>query len=228
MCFWLTYWFNSPIYSLDMLSKGLGYLLPGFLGGEESHESDEQSSNLPSSYVSQVQGSILLMPKEDMEYWLCVGDASSNPNPNSTSNEMEINMDGSGDVESMVMSKQRNLDEERPDIQLDSLLEKNEAMQKRLSVLTQDQEDSRELLEKRDEELKQLKVILREMNERGWYEVEWLLGLESQQRENEEQMQKIQKELLDKESEVETMNEIVEAIKEEISNEKKKWGKVGV
>lgn len=76
-------------------------------------------------------------------------------------------MDGSGDVESMVMSKQRNLDEEWPDIQLDSLLEKNEAMQKRLSVLTQDQEDSRELLEKRDEELKQLKVILREMNERG-------------------------------------------------------------
>ena len=76
-------------------------------------------------------------------------------------------MDGSGDVESMVMSKQRNLDEERPDIQLDSLLEKNEAMQKRLSVLTQDQEDSRELLEKKDEELKQLKVILREMNERG-------------------------------------------------------------
>lgn len=76
-------------------------------------------------------------------------------------------MDGSGDVESMVMSKQRNLDEEWPDIQLDSLLEKNEAMQKRLSVLTQDQEDSRELLEKKDEELKQLKVILREMNERG-------------------------------------------------------------
>ena len=76
-------------------------------------------------------------------------------------------MDGSGDVESMVMSKQRNLDEGRPDIQLDSLLEKNEAMQKRLSVLTQDQEDSRELLEKKDEELKQLKVILREMNERG-------------------------------------------------------------
>lgn len=50
-------------------------------------------------------------------------------------------------------------------MKFDELLERNEAMEKRLSVLTQDQQDNAELLEKKDEELKQLKMILREMNE---------------------------------------------------------------
>lgn len=74
-------------------------------------------------------------------------------------------MDGSGAVKSMMVSAQGERKEVQADIKFDELLERNEAMEKRLSVLTQDQQDNAELLEKKDEELKQLKLILREMNE---------------------------------------------------------------
>ena len=72
-------------------------------------------------------------------------------------------MDGSGAVKSMMVSAQGERKEVQADMKFDELLERNEAMEKRLSVLTQDQQDNAELLEKKDEELKQLK--LREMNE---------------------------------------------------------------
>lgn len=74
-------------------------------------------------------------------------------------------MDGSGAVKSMMVSAQGERKEVQADMKFDELLERNEAMEKRLSVLTQDQQDKAELLEKKDEELKQLKLILREMNE---------------------------------------------------------------
>lgn len=74
-------------------------------------------------------------------------------------------MDGSGAVKSMMVSAQGERKEVQADMKFDELLERNEAMEKRLSVLTQDQQDNAELLEKKDEELKQLKMILREMNE---------------------------------------------------------------
>lgn len=74
-------------------------------------------------------------------------------------------MDGSGAVKSMMVSAQGERKEVQADMKFDELLERNEAMEKRLSVLTQDQQDNAELLEKKDEELKQLKLILREMNE---------------------------------------------------------------
>ena len=74
-------------------------------------------------------------------------------------------MDGSGAVKSMMVSAQGERKEVQVDMKFDELLERNEAMEKRLSVLTQDQQDNAELLEKKDEELKQLKLILREMNE---------------------------------------------------------------
>lgn len=74
-------------------------------------------------------------------------------------------MDGSGAVKSMMVSAQGERKEVQADLKFDELLERNEAMEKRLSVLTQDQQDNAELLEKKDEELKQLKLILREMNE---------------------------------------------------------------
>lgn len=74
-------------------------------------------------------------------------------------------MDGSGAVKSMMVSAQGERKEAQADMKFDELLERNEAMEKRLSVLTQDQQDNAELLEKKDEELKQLKLILREMNE---------------------------------------------------------------
>ena len=74
-------------------------------------------------------------------------------------------MDGSGAVKSMMVSAQGEMKEVQADMKFDELLERNEAMEKRLSVLTQDQQDNAELLEKKDEELKQLKLILREMNE---------------------------------------------------------------
>ncbi len=65
----------------------------------------------------------------------------------------------------MMVSAQGERKEVQADMKFDELLERNEAMEKRLSVLTQDQQDNAELLEKKDEELKQLKLILREMNE---------------------------------------------------------------
>ena len=71
-------------------------------------------------------------------------------------------MDGSGAVKSMMVSAQGERKEVQADMKFDELLERNEAMEKRL---TQDQQDNAELLEKKDEELKQLKLILREMNE---------------------------------------------------------------
>ena len=74
-------------------------------------------------------------------------------------------MDGSGAVKSMMVSAQGERKEVQADMKFDELLERNEAMEKRLSVLTQDRQDNAELLEKKDEELKQLKLILREMNE---------------------------------------------------------------
>ena len=74
-------------------------------------------------------------------------------------------MDGSGAVKSMMVSAQGERKEVQADMKFDELLERNEAMEKRLSVLIQDQQDNAELLEKKDEELKQLKLILREMNE---------------------------------------------------------------
>ena len=74
-------------------------------------------------------------------------------------------MDGSGAVKSMMVSAHGERKEVQADMKFDELLERNEAMEKRLSVLTQDQQDNAELLEKKDEELKQLKLILREMNE---------------------------------------------------------------
>lgn len=74
-------------------------------------------------------------------------------------------MDGSGAVKSMMVSAQGERKEVQADMKFDELLERNEAMEKRLSVLTQDQQDNAESLEKKDEELKQLKLILREMNE---------------------------------------------------------------
>ena len=74
-------------------------------------------------------------------------------------------MDGSGAVKSMMVSAQGERKEVQADMKFDELLERNEAMEKRLSVLTKDQQDNAELLEKKDEELKQLKLILREMNE---------------------------------------------------------------
>ena len=74
-------------------------------------------------------------------------------------------MDGSGAVKSMMVSAQGERKEVQADMKFDELLERNEAMEKWLSVLTQDQQDNAELLEKKDEELKQLKLILREMNE---------------------------------------------------------------
>lgn len=64
-----------------------------------------------------------------------------------------------------MLSAQGERKEVQADMKFDELLERNEAMEKRLSVLTQDQQDNAELLEKKDEELKQLKLILREMNE---------------------------------------------------------------
>lgn len=78
---------------------------------------------------------------------------------------MNLNVDGSGAVKSMMVSAQGERKEVQADMKFDELLERNEAMEKRLSVLTQDQQDNAELLEKKDEELKQLKLILREMNE---------------------------------------------------------------
>lgn len=74
-------------------------------------------------------------------------------------------MNGSGAVKSAMLSAQGERKEVQADMKFDELLERNEAMEKRLSVLTQDQQDNAELLEKKDEELKQLKLILREMNE---------------------------------------------------------------
>ena len=84
---------------------------------------------------------------------------------------MNPNADGSGAVKSTIMS-QGERKEAQADMKFDELLERNEAMEKRLSVLTQDQQDNAELLEKKDEELKQLKMILREMNESVCCEVQ--------------------------------------------------------
>ena len=50
-----------------MLSKGLGYFIPGFLGVEENHESEEQSSAVPSESAAEMQGSIVLVIKGETE-----------------------------------------------------------------------------------------------------------------------------------------------------------------
>ena len=51
-----------------MLSKGLGYFLPGLLGVEESNESEERSSTLPSDSATPMQGSVVRVMTKETEY----------------------------------------------------------------------------------------------------------------------------------------------------------------